>query len=64
MIGSVCSPRMFVPAYEIDPDIRQDTLFVTQPRRVDLPAPFEPRSETISPFSTDIVTPASAVTGP
>src|SRR5829696_6142863 len=64
MIASVGSPKTSAPSSLIDPVIWHGTLLVTHPSSVDLPAPFDPRSDTICPRSTDSVTSASAATAP
>src|SRR2546425_5227719 len=64
MIASVLRPRISAPSNLIDPLMRQDTLLVMHPSSVDFPAPFEPRSDTICPRSTESVTSASAAIEP
>src|SRR5262249_59406658 len=64
MIASVLRPRISVPSNLIDPLMRQGTLLVMHPSSVDFPAPFDPRSETICPRSTESLTSASAAIEP
>src|SRR2546423_15693436 len=64
MIASVLRPRISAPSNLIDPLMRQDTLLVMHPSSVDFPAPFDPRSDTICPRSTESVTSASAAIEP
>src|SRR2546430_5279029 len=64
MIASVLRPRISAPSNFIDPLIRQGTLLVMHPSSVDFPAPFDPRSDTICPRSTESVTSASAAIEP
>src|SRR6516225_5635013 len=64
MIASVFRPRISAPSNLIDPLIQQGTLLVMHPSSVDLPAPFDPRRDTICPRSIESVTSASAVIEP
>src|SRR5262249_44680911 len=64
MIASVLRPRISAPSNLIDPLMRQGTLLVMHPSSVDFPAPFDPRSETICPRSTESLTSASAAIEP
>src|SRR5262249_40421835 len=64
MIASVLRPRSSAPSNLIDPLMRQATLLVMHPSSVDFPAPFDPRSDTICPRSTESVTSASAAIEP
>src|SRR5215472_7568176 len=64
MIASVLRPRISAPSNLIDPLMRQGTLLVMHPSSVDFPAPFDPRSDTICPRSTESVTSASAAIEP
>src|SRR5579884_36489 len=64
MIASVESREISAPSSLMDPVMRAGTERVTQPSRVDLPAPLGPSSETIWPRPTQRLTSVNAVTEP